>query len=506
MPIQNPSVDIIDGGGGGSSSSTDPGQYYVHFHNVPSGFSGSDNITGVHASQYTLPSLPPTETLREKVTYQQFNSSGAAATSTWDDGYFTVSKVYSHWYVESSIDGTWVGMMPGNTISFSSYTNTTYDNIVNVYASYTYNVEGTFSKGCYDYKNIQIRGKLGYDVDDTVVTLNNQLCRFFSAKSWTSINGLPINDGGIEPGTTQKLTGFPTGYYTEGEGFYVTGQLSSIGSWKTHSNSKKLSNIGTPSSRPSTTSSYVVYLETSAGVDYPTQQLQVSGTISYTFKHWSLTSEGAAADLNVIPTSNTTLYAVWDASSDQGTKLPSWSTPEGALLLCKDEPYAVHTLRCYRLKTDTSPYLTKTAEEFEYKPPKHTGWKVGSEIFGVNDLVTKGGGTVYSAIWEPDVTKPSEYKIYDNVVEHSVPESRTGYKYVGLSGVNGDSTIVFNYPDAIEFNSNLDLYAIWECTGACRISTEANTFKIYHLWVYDGTKWKLHMPKIFDGTTWKDYA
>lgn len=498
--MPNVTPEIFEGDTG--SGSIDPGQYNVIFHNVPSSFFPS---TAVHASQYTLPAMPRTETLTEKVTYQEFSGT-SAYTSKWNGGTFTVSKVYTYWHVQSAIDGLMVGVQPGTTISFSTYTNTAYDNTVHVYANYKYNVTGTFSKGCYEYKNIQLTGNLGYETDNTVVSLNSQVRRFYSVESWTSINGLPINDGGIPPGTEQTFTSFPTGYYTEGNGFYVTGQWLSTSSWKIHDNSKTLKSIGTPTTRPDTTSSYTVYLETSPDVEYATEQLQVSGRTTYKFKHWSLTPGGQAADLTVKPTSNTTLYAVWDTYSDTGTYLPKWDTPKGALVRCKEIPGVVYTLNCYRLKNDTVPYLTTSAEGFEYRPPKHVGWQVGSEIFAVGSLVTKGGGTRYQAIWEPDDSKPSSHLIFNNEIDHPVPTDRTGYKYIGLTGTENGAVVTFNYPDKITFKNNMNLYAIWECTGACRILTDGNQFKTYHLWIYDGTKWKLHMPKIFDGINWKDYA
>lgn len=469
--------------------------YNVYYHN-PDG-----TVQPIYSAldSYTVDSLPsdyPSSVVPSLFQLFMDASYSASVTSQYYGSNFTIYRAYSSWAV-GSVSGNRVS--PGARITISSYTSNGELHLYPV-VSHKYAV-GYFGPGPYDYKTVTLTGKCNYS-GGTDTTLSYSVRRLIQAGAWTQFCGMPLS-GGIPPGTTQtiQLTGIN---YTEGNTINVIGTYSGVTTnWETYE-SKSLANLTKPT-RGTSTSSYNVYLKTSDDISHADETLKVSQTTSYTFQHWSTTSDGQAVSESAAPTSNTTYYAIWKSSKSTSTKLPSWTTT--ATMKYGESAYAEYTLSCYSTKTDTVPFYTHTAYKYEFKPAKHVRWKSGSSTYTIGSTVTLSSGSTYYAVWEPDSSGTSTYELSNNKVSCPTPTSRGGFTYLGLATSNTATTPTYQPGSQITIDNNMNLYGIWKANGTVEIyNSTTKKFEKYQAVIYNSTtkKWDLYIPKIYNGSDWND--
>ncbi len=222
--------------------------------------------------------------------------------------------------------------------------------------------------------------------------------------------------------------------------------------------------------------------------------------VTYKFKNWNTRSDGSGTTYGSggkplstsTFTTNTVLYAQWEATTSTTHRVPSdWTTDK--LERLSDTPVLTATLTCYDRSTIID---TCEARKYELKSMKLKQWvgNDGSRILP-GDLV--GGASTYTAEFEIDPTSESQYEWENNTVVPAIPEDRRGWTYLGLSALKDSETADHLPGEELTIEQTQVLHAIWKANGAAKVFTETG-WKTYQIYIYNNEgEWKLYMPKIY---------
>lgn len=332
--------------------------------------------------------------------------------------------------------------------------------------------------------------------DSEKIALDSQVNYRVTMKNWIVENGSPST-----PGTSRYMP------YNGESSFVLDGVFANIsheqsGSAKTFQ--QLLTNINT--NRPADLTSFKIQLESSKSGFHETEFCDVSSSKYYAFNGWK-TSEQPISSSNTLNMDNTpttkdvSIYADWAVEEVVvHDKFPLWTTSE--LLPYGTAPVSYVKLRCY-VKPGGEVYYEKSFGKYISKQAKHVSWIDDTTMYSIGDLIPLKEGAVYRATWVPDDAAESIYSIPENQVILPSPPQRPGFTHLGFSESETNTQPDYNPGSTIRIDMDINLFGIWKANGAAKLYLEDDKCKSYQVWIFDGSQWRLYMPRVFNGTEWK---
>lgn len=287
--------------------------------------------------------------------------------------------------------------------------------------------------------------------------------------------------------TTKTQTSWNTNSSGSGTSYGSKGSYTSNSSatlyaiWSSSNNAVTLAGA---IARNSSQSTYTVSYNANGGTSTPSSQT-LTRTTPYTFSKWAAGSTGGtqySAGASFTPSSNTTMYAIWNTGTTTGSVgLASAISKSNTSV----DGYVV-TFNANGGTCSTSSLTAKNTIKWTFNK-----WNTKSDGSGTSYAAgatysTSANLTLY-ATWTSSTTKGS--------ITLPTP-TRTGYKFLGWAT---SSTATSGSTGSYTPSSSLTLYAIWTPNGTVRVWYNGE-YRMALVYVYSGGKWNLTLPYIYDSS------